>query len=892
MDSLYVIDASGYLYRSYFAIRNITNSKGESTNALYGFIRSVLKLFKDFQPQHLVAVFDGPRNAHKRVAIYPEYKAHRSAMPPDLLYQIHWAQEFCAHIGIPLLNIPEVEADDTMGAVAKWAVKENLSVFLCTSDKDMCQLVNDKIKILNTHKDNLVLGPKEVETQFGVPPEKMLDFLAIVGDSSDNIPGIAGFGPKTAASLLNQFGSLDYLLAHPEEIPGKGKQEAIVTYKEKALISRQLAAIDLSVNIPLSLDFYTLKPADSPRLKAFYSNMSFNSLIKEMEKETGPAEIRPTSEISTSYTLVDDEASFTELLNHLSKQSEIGFTTKGTKNQPIKAEFVGIGFGLESEPGKAWYIPANGGLGLERVVKGIKPLFENKNIRFFGHNVKCDLQVLGNLGIHVATLSFDTILASYLLNSHIRQHSLDSLLLHIFGKVKTDISTMVSKGKNLISLAEVPADKVCAYCGEEIDYICRLKTLLEKELKERQLDQLLYELELPLVKVLARMERKGIYLDKPCLEKMAKEVAEQIKGLEQEIFQMAGEEFNLNSPKQISEILFTKLGIKAPKKTATGLSTNADVLEFLKPNYPIAGKLYEYRILEKLRSTYIDALPQEVFPKTQRIHTTYNQSGTATGRLSSQDPNLQNIPIRTEIGRKIREAFRPEKQGWSFLAADYSQIELRLLAHLSQDPTLIKAFQNNEDIHAFTASLIFNVPLAEVNQTQRYQAKAVNFGVIYGQQAFGLAQELGIDVKEAALFIDKYFKRYSHVKDFLESCKEKARQTGKAVTFTGRERLIPEITSKNGQLRAMAERLAVNTPFQGSAADLIKKAMLEIDRLLEKEKKLGYMILQIHDELIFEIPDFEILFFEPLVRKAMEGVMQLKVPLIVDLSLGKNWKEC
>lgn len=893
MKSIYILDASGYIYRSYFAIRNITNAKGESTNALFGFIRSVSKLIADFHPEHIVAVFDGPQSIKAREAIYSEYKAHRPGMPDDLLYQIQWARDYCALRGIPMLNVPQVEADDTMGSIALWAAQQQAKAYICTSDKDMCQCVNDQIFILNTFKDNLIMGAKEVEEAFGVPPEKMIDFLAITGDTSDNIPGLPGFGPKTAAALLHQFGSLEYILSHPEEVPGKKKQETIIQEAEKARLSHRLVTVITDVDIPQDEKFYRLASLDKEPLKEFYIDKNFNSLIKELEKEKdviAGKEVQKLRDISAEYTLVDDENSLQALVKELSTQKEICVNTEGTAVRPLKSELVGIGFG--HKPAQAWYVPVNGKLGLEKVIQALKPLFENPRIGFYGHNIKHDLHVLSLYGIRVANICFDTILASYLLNSHSRQHSLDTLTLEYFGKVKIAISELLGKGKKIITMREVPIEQVCTYCCEDVDFTCSLKEILEKQLKERGLYHLLTNIELPLLKVLTDMERKGIYLDKKFLEEFSTNVNHQLRLIEKDIYLLAGEEFNLNSPKQLSDILFNKLGIHPPKKIATGHSTNADVLESLQHQYPIASKMMEYRMLEKLRSTYVDTLPLEVNARTGRIHCTFNQSVAATGRLSCQDPNLQNIPVRSEWGIQIRQAFRPEKEGWSFLAADYSQIELRLLAHLSQDPTLIAAFKNNEDIHASTAAAIFNVPLENVTKVMRYQAKAVNFGVVYGQGSFGLAQNLGIEIKDAKLFIDMYFKQYSKVREYVEASKEAARRTGKAVTLTGRERLIPEIHSKNMQIRAAAERLAMNTPLQGTAADLIKLAMIQIHERLHKERKIGYMVLQIHDELIFEIPDFEILSIEPMIREIMQNVFKLKIPLLVDISIGKNWKEC
>lgn len=883
---LFIIDASGYLYRSYHAIQNMTNNKGESTNALFGFIRSLLKLQNDFNPTHMVAVFDGPDNIKKRKAIYPEYKAQRVAMPQDLRHQIDWAKEYCRLMNIPLLCIPEVEADDTMGSLAVQLTDTFNPVYLCTSDKDMAQLVHNGVKILNTHKENLILGEKEVEEVYGVPPKQIIDFLSITGDSSDNVPGLPGFGPKTAVALLKEMGSLDNILNNPDKVPGKKKQETIVQEREKALISRQLVTIDDAVEVPHETAFYAIGEGDYEGLKEFYTEKSFNTMLKELEQSSG----KPAVEEKVDYILVDDALELEKLIKHLSTQKEICFDTETTAIEPLRAELVGIGFCVEET--QAWYIPVNGNISLETVLKAVKPLFENSAIGFYGHNVKYDLHIMENYGITVANICFDTIIASYLLNAHNRQHNLDALSLQYFSKLKTPTSDLLGKGRAAITMDQVPIRRVCDYCCEDADYTCRLKLLLEKQLKERKLTPLFKDLEMPLMRVLARMERHGIFLDIPILEGMGAKIAIMLKALEADIYALAGQEFNINSPKQVSDILFTKLGLSAPKKTATGLSTNAEVLEELKGQHPIAEKLLEYRMLEKLRSTYLETLLEEVNPKTHRIHPTFNQVVAATGRLSCQNPNLQNIPTRTEIGRDIRQAFRPEKQGWSYLSADYSQIELRLVAHFSEDPNLIKAFQQGEDIHARTAATVFGVPIDKVTSEMRHRAKAVNFGIIYGQQAYGLARELGIGVKDAQNFIDTYFQQFPNIKEYLEKCRASARESGKAVTYMGRERSIPEINNKNPTIRNEAERLSINTPLQGSAADLIKAAMLKIDSTFKKDGNLGYMILQIHDELIFELPDFEIPTTEIIVKGIMESAFKLKVPLVVNIKVGKNWKEC
>lgn len=881
MKDLYIIDAAGYSYRSYFAIPSMTNAKGESTNSLFGFIRSILKFLKDFKPEHCVAIFDGKDNARNRTAIYPAYKKHRQVMPPDLMQQIQWAKEFCRLIGISFLDPEGVEADDTIGSIALHAAKQGSTVYICSTDKDLCQLVSDQIFLIDTYKDNLKIGVDAVKEKFGVPPSLIVDYLALIGDSSDNIPGVPGIGPKTAAELLNQAGSLDALLQNPDQMTGK-KKELIMQNRELALISRKLALLHTEVDFPQDPHFFLIKPTVREELTNFYAAMQFNSLIREMEKEN-PA---PAIEEQVSYTLIDDVASLNSLIAKLSKQKTICIDTQTTSINPMSAELVGIGLGNQAK--EAWYIPLNGELSKESVIETLRPLFANSAIGFFGHNIKYDYHTLKNVGLLIKNISFDTMLGSYILYSHNRRHSLDELALEHLGTVKTAMASLIGKGKNEITMKEVPLEKMALYCCEGIDLTIRLRDLFASRIEERALQKLYYELELPLVKILAEMEERGIYLDSVQLSLLKEYLESELHKISREIYSLAGEEFNLNSPQQLGKILFEKLKLPPSK----GNSTAQDVLEALKWDYPIAGKVQDYRILEKLRSTYVETLPSQINTKTNRIHCNFNQSVAATGRLSCQDPNLQNIPVRSDVGLRIRESFKPEKEGWSYLAADYSQIELRLLAHLSEDPVLISAFQNAEDIHAHTASVVFSVPQELVTKEMRFRAKAVNFGIIYGQGGFGLSQTLGISQKEAAHFIARYFERYPKVREFLEKCKDSARLSGKAITLTGRERILPEILSKNIQIRNAAERLAINTPFQGSAADLIKMAMLNISKELEKSPHRGYMILQIHDELIFEVPDTELDFFKKLIKDKMENVISLKVPLVVAIEVGKNWKEC
>jgi DNA polymerase-1 len=889
MNKIFIVDAVNFLFRSYYAIGPMTNAHGESTNALFGFIRSLYKLINDYSPDYFIAVFDGPDNKKSRVEIYSEYKSHRERMPEDLFPQLERALQFCEIAGIPNLSVPGVEADDTIGSIAKWMEKRGIKVYICSSDKDLCQLVSDHVFLINPSKDNLLIDRKQVKALFDVYPEQIVDYLALMGDASDNIPGLEGFGPKTASGLLNEFGTLEEILAHPEKLSGK-KKETVKEGKEIALLSKQLATLHTNVSFPHDEKFFHLKTPNLDEVKTFYQEMRFLSLLKEL----GVEEERPTSkqveEIPCAYHLVDSEEDLKALVVRLESEKEICVDTETTDVRPMLAELVGIGFGVH--PGEAWYVPLNGTVSRQKVLHHLKPLLENPEIRWIGHNIKYDLHVLLNAGIALKGVAFDTILASYLINPQTQRHNLDDLSLEKFGKVKIPIEELIGKRKKQITMDQVPLDKIAAYCCEDVDYTLRLKKLFEQNLSQLELTDLFEQIEIPLIPILMRMEREGIYVDLHKLEKMSETLKEKLKTVEKTIYELAGEAFNLNSPKQLSVILFEKLGIKPPKKTTTGYSTAADVLESLKGESPIIEEILSFRTLEKLRSTYVDALPEQLNPHTHRIHCTFNQSVAATGRLSCQDPNLQNIPVRSEEGKKIRDAFRPQKPHHLFAGLDYSQIELRLLAHLAEDPALIKAFREGEDIHAYTAALVFDVPLKEVTPRMRNVAKTVNFGILYGQQAFGLSQQLGIDYKEADEFIKTYFERYSKVKTFLHFCKESVRKTGRAVTLTGRQRPIPEIHSKNPVIRAAAERLAINTPLQGTAADLIKMAMIQVDHYLRTHPTQGKMILQIHDELLFECPEDEVQRLTTNVKKIMEGIFDLSVPLIVDISIGKNWGEC
>ena len=887
MKSLYILDAVSFLFRSYFAIGQMTNKRGESTNALYGFIRSVHKIIKDFSPDHLVAVFDGPNNKQARVEIYEEYKSNRTGMPEDLFPQLELAHNYCELAGIPYLSEAGVEADDLIGAIAKWAEKQGLEVFICSSDKDLCQLITDHIFMLNTHKGNLLVDREKVEELHGVKPEQIVDYLAIMGDKSDNIPGIPGFGPKTASSLLQEYGTLDNLLSNLDKMENQKRAEKIRTHEKDARISQLLAQLISDVPFPSEESFYLIKSPNLEKLNALFQDMNFNTLLKELGQENivvPEKEQTTTTKEELDYQIVDDLDGLKTLIGILEKAPMVCIDTETHTLQPMKARLVGLGFCLE--PRKAWYVPSNGKLGLKVVIDAIKPLLENPSIAFYGHNIKYDIHVLRNHGIKLKNIGYDTMIASYLLNPQNNRHSLDHLSLEKFQKVKIAIKDLIGTGKKQKSLADLPIEEVGNYCCEDVDYTCRLKELFEKELERGKLAQIFHEIELPLIPVLVSMERFGMYLDQQHLHSMSAVLREKLEAIQKEIYDLAGEEFNIKSPKQLSEILFDKMEISIGGKKK---STRAEILESLKYDHPIAEKVLKFRGLEKLRSTYVETLPLQVYEDTGRIHCTFMQTVTATGRLSCKDPNLQNIPIRSEEGRKIREAFKPDQEDWCYLSADYSQIELRLLAHMSGDPKLLTAFQNQEDIHASTAASVFDVPLDQVTKKMRAQAKAVNFGILYGQQAFGLSEGLGIDIRDAAQFIKTYFNRYPDVKAFLEKCKETARETGVATTLFGRERPIPEIHSSNGMIRAAAERLAVNTPLQGTQADIIKLAMIKIHKALNQK---AHMVLQIHDELIFELPKENVEWTKKTVREIMENIVSLSIPLTVNIAVGKNWGEC
>lgn len=885
----FIIDAIGFLFRSFFAIRGMKSPDGTPTNALYGFIRSIEKLFQDFPIENCVAVFDGPNNKASRLAIYSDYKGHRSQMPDELAIQLSLAHEFCSLYGLSQLSIPGVEADDVIATIAKKAEDAGYHVHIFSQDKDLCQLVGTNIDLIQAHKDNLLIDAKGVQQAYGVSPHQIVDYLAMIGDSSDNIPGIPSLGPKTASKLLQEFGSLEELYKRLDEVDNEKKRQIIFDSKETAFLSKKLASLHFDVNVPQDFSFYFKKNPNLSSLYSFYEKFGFKSLVKDAPKDLAIEETKKTFFFQKK--IIESEEDLIHALKILQKHPEICFDCETTSLDKLEAKIVGIGLGCDAH--SLFYIPFNGILAEDILHKHLEPFFSSSEHAFFGHNAKFDLHMLRNHQLFPKKLSFDTMIASYVIHPENNRHNLDILSLEILQMEKIPIESLIGEGKNKKTMDLVPIDVVASYCLEDVLATILLKKHFEPLIEKHHLKEIFYEIDLPLVPILYEMERHGIYVDKESLHDLSKFLNKELHHLEKKIFELAGKEFNIKSPKQLGEVLFEELEIVAKsKKTKSGFSTSADILEGLKDKHPIIPFVLQYRTLEKLRSTYVDALPEQIHKKTARIHPTFNQSVTATGRLSCQEPNLQNIPVRSEIGLQIRSAFCPEKSTDVYLAADYSQIELRILAHLSGDQKLIEAFEKDEDIHRLTASLIFDCSKEQVTDEMRAQAKAVNFGIIYGQQAFGLSKEIGLSMKESADFIKKYFERYPGVRDFLENEKQKARDTGYSKSILGRQRLIEDINSKNPMIRAQAERYAINTPIQGTQSDLIKLAMIKIDQLLKKHHLKSFLILQIHDELIFEVKKQEIEQVETIVKKTMEKIFPMKVPLKVNISIGKNWGEC
>jgi DNA polymerase-1 len=883
MPTLYLIDGNSYLYRAFYAIRNLSAADGFPTNAIYGFTNMILKILREKAPDYFAIVFDSPEPT-KRHEAYTEYKAHRPGMPEDLKLQVPFIKEIIRAFRIQQIAKPGYEADDILGALAKEAEKEGLDVFIVTGDKDMCQVVSPAIKLYDTMKDKIT-EEKDVLERFGVEPSRFPEVIALMGDASDNIPGARGIGEKTAIKLLKEFGDIDMLIAKHHEIKNAKARNAVAENIENIRLSKELATIHPDVPLDISISELKQREPEWAKLLEFFRRFGFSSFMKLIPQENAAA-----SE-ETEYVTVLDKDILQKTLDSIA--AEIAVDTETTSKSPITAKLVGIS--LAAGTSTAHYIPlthsylgAPPQLSKEYVVETLRPMLADPGIKKSGHNIKYDLIVLKNEGLDLQGLGFDTMIASYLLNPNKANHNLEDICMDRLGIKKLSYNDVTNKGR--LNFRDVPIDEATKYSGEDASAVLKLKKIFEPEMEQQGLLKLFHEVEMPLIEVLADMEMSGIKIDISLMDRLSGRLTDELASIEKRIYFIAGEEFNINSPKQLQEILFEKLGLRTIKKTKTGFSTDVDVLEQLALEHELPKEIIEYRALSKLKNTYVDALPKIINPRTGRLHTSFNQTITATGRLSSSEPNLQNIPIRGEWGANIRAAFIAE-EGCLLLSSDYSQIELRVLAHLSQDNVLIEVFQRDGDIHTRTALELFGVSEKDVTPEMRRRAKTVNFGIVYGISPFGLSKELGIPPDESRDYIDTYFLKHSGVKEFMDKTVEQATETGLVSTILNRKRQIPELKNANRNIRQLGERLAINTPVQGSAADIIKISMLNIWRRLKREKLKTRMLLQVHDELLFEVPEAERDIIMPLVKEEMESAYKLDVPLKVDLGIGKNWAE-
>ncbi|MEE8379337.1 MAG: DNA polymerase I [Gammaproteobacteria bacterium] len=895
-EQLILVDGSSYLYRAFHAIRDLSTSKGQPTNAIYGVINMLRRLIKDFQPKHMAVVFDAKGKTF-RDDLYDQYKANRSPMPDELREQIEPLHNLINAMGLPMLIIEGVEADDVIGTLAKQCAEAGMDCLISTGDKDMAQLVNKHVTLMNT-MDNTTMDSQGVVDKFGVPPELIIDYLTLMGDSSDNIPGVPKVGPKTAVKWLNQFGSLDEVIANAENIKGK-VGENLRDFADQLPLSRQLATIKCDVELPADPQSLVIESADTEKLKIMFSELEFRTWLSEVLSGDSLTTNENTGSMNadTDYQIVQDEKTFESWLKKLKKAELFAFDTETTSLNYMQAQIVGVSFAVKA--GEAAYVPLmhkdeEGGKQLDRdfVLDKLRPLLEDPKQAKVGQNLKYDMSVLANHGIKLRGIEFDTMLESYVLDSTATRHDMDSLALKYLTHKTISYEDVAGKGAKQVTFDQVPIAIAGPYAAEDADITLRLHQTLWPALgKEPRLASVFREIEMPLVPVLSHIERNGVLVDAEMLAKQSEELAKRMEEIKQESYSVAGEEFNLASPKQIQVILFEKLGLPIRKKTPKGApSTAEEVLVELALDFPLPKLILEHRGMSKLKSTYTDKLPERIDPDTGRVHTSYHQAVASTGRLSSSDPNLQNIPIRSKEGRRIRQAFIAPKDH-VILAADYSQIELRIMAHLSSDTGLLKAFAAGEDIHRATAAEVFGVSVDEVSNDQRRSAKAINFGLIYGMSAFGLGRQLGIPRGEAQEYVDLYFQRYPGVKDFMDNTRESAREKGYVETVFGRRLYLPEINHSNGMRRQYAERTAINAPMQGTAADIIKLAMIEVDRWIENSGFDITLIMQVHDELVFEVHKDLVDEVKSEIDRLMTQVAKLQVPLVVDMGSGKNWDE-
>jgi len=914
--SVWVIDSHSLIYQVFHALPEMTSPRGEPVGAVFGFTRDLLYLLAEKQPDYLFCAFDMPGKTFRH-DLYEQYKIQRKAMPDDLIPQIDSIQRVIRAIGIPALGRESYEADDVLATIARLTDERGGQCFLVTGDKDCRQLITDRVKVYNIRKDE-VFDRAALQEEWGIAPEQVVDFQALVGDSVDNVPGVPLIGPKLARQLLEKHPTLEEVLEHASEVSGKKRKENLLNFRQQALLSRDLVRLDSQVPVPVDWNLGRVGHIDRSAANELFQEFGFRKMGRKLDQvagkdramDAGPvSESREPSDASRrpapalkeapafkkpKYRLVDTPEALESLVAEIRRQQCISLDTETTHIWPCWAEIVGYSFAFRDD--EAWYVPVRAPdgepcLDPDDTLETLRPVLEDPAIEKIGQNLKYDLIVLRRAGVKVAGVAFDTMVADYLLEAGRRNHGLDDLALRYLDHTTIKISKLIGTGKNQKCMDAVPVGEVVDYAGEDALLPLRLRPILAADLERFELDGMFGDLELPLIDVLVEMESNGIKVDRQRLAELSGQYGRRIDSIETEIYDLAGHEFNIASPKQLKQVLFDELGLPVGKRTKTGPSTDAEVLEELAPLHPLPAKIVEYRQYAKLKSTYVDALPRMVHPTTGRVHASFNQVVAATGRLSSSDPNLQNIPVRTEQGREIRSAFLPPRDGWLLMAADYSQIELRVLAHFSADQRLCEAFDRDEDIHARVASKVNNIPLEEVTEELRRAAKAVNFGVIYGQSAFGLAKGLGIDKQQATRFIDSYFAGYPGIKGFLDRLLAECHRKGYVSTILGRRRAIRGVRPGAGRQRNLAERTAVNTVIQGSAADLIKIAMIAILRRLRREKHPARMLLQIHDELIFEVPADQLDQLAGLVAEEMVGVRTLEVPLKVDIKAGPNWAD-
>lgn len=891
-----LVDGSSFLFRAFHALPPLTNFQGEPTGAILGVSNMLRKLLQDYSGAQIVVVFDAPGKTFRH-EMYDQYKANRPPMDDDLRRQIAPLHELIKAMGLPLVMEPGVEADDVIGTLAVEAASLGLSVVISTGDKDMAQLVSERITLENT-MSNTRMNPEGVKEKFGVTPAQIIDYLALVGDSSDNIPGVPKVGPKTAAKWLGEYHSVDELIERASDVKGK-VGENLRNGLDVLRLSRELATIKCDLPLAEAIDGLQLAPADNEKLRALLERFEFSSWLKQLDEAApaGNATEATTPEIDPKYEPILIESQFEEWLSRL-KQAEIfAFDTETTSLNYIDAEIVGLSFSVE--PGEAAYVPvahcypgAPQQLSREWVLEQLRPLLESEKVAKVGQNLKYDANVLLNHGIKLQGIEHDTMLESYVLNSVSGRHNMDDMALRLLDYKTTHYEEIAGKGAKQLPFQEISLEQAAPYAAEDADITLRLHRCLWPKLEaEEGLSRLYREIEIPLLSTLSRIERNGVLVDSELLSKQSHELAIRMLEIEQAAYDEAGQPFNLASPKQIQAILFEQQGLPVLKKTPKGQpSTNESVLQELAEEYPLPRLILENRSISKLKSTYTDRLPEQVNAKTGRIHTSYHQAITATGRLSSSDPNLQNIPVRTAEGRRIRQAFIVP-DGYKMLAADYSQIELRIMAHLSADDGLLGAFVRGEDVHKSTAAEVFGVTLENVTQEQRRSAKAINFGLIYGMSAFGLARQLGIPRGEAQAYVDRYFNRYPGVKQYMENTQALAKERGYVETLFGRRLYLPDINARNGQRRQYAERTAINAPMQGTAADIIKRAMIDVDRWIDRDDPPLKMIMQVHDELVFEVEEGYLEQAGQKIGGLMSEAAKLDVPLIVDIGSGDNWDE-